>query len=79
MEKDKRNIKVVGELVIRLIVLSVFLFSSFFVINVKAQRITVKGPSTVAAGQPFQIQYIINTTDVKGFKLGNVPDAFEVL
>ena len=79
MEKDKRNIKVVGELVIRLIVLSVFLFSSFFVINVKAQRITVKRPSTVAAGQPFQIQYIINTTDVKGFKLGNVPDAFEVL
>lgn len=51
----------------------------FFTLNLSAQRITVKGPSNVAAGQQFQLQYVVNTTDVKGFRMGNVPDAFEVL
>ena len=53
--------------------------STLFVLSADAQRITAKGPSHVAAGQQFQIQYVVNTQDVKGFRIGNVPDAFEVV
>lgn len=44
-----------------------------------AQKITVQGPTHVAAGEQFQLRYVVNTTDVKNFRLGNIPDAFEVL
>lgn len=44
-----------------------------------AQKVTVKGPTSVAVGQQFQLQYIINTTDVKSFHIGNIPEAFEVV
>lgn len=79
MKNSKRNNKVAGGKFFCLMALSVCLFVSFFGIDASAQRITVKGPSSVPAGHPFQIQYVVNTTDVKGFKMGNVPDAFEVL
>lgn len=41
--------------------------------------ITVQGPTQVAAGEQFYLRYVVNTTDVKGFRMGQVPDAFEVL
>ncbi len=41
--------------------------------------ITVQGPSHVAAGEQFQLRYVVNTTDVTGFRVGNIPDAFDVL
>lgn len=44
-----------------------------------AQKITVQGPTQVAAGEQFYLRYVVNTTDVKGFRAGNIPDAFEVL
>lgn len=44
-----------------------------------AQKITVQGPTHVAVGEQFQLRYVVNTTDVKNFHLGNIPDAFEVL
>ena len=44
-----------------------------------AQKITVQGPTHVAVGEQFQLRYVVNTTDVKNFRLGNVPDAFDVL
>ena len=44
-----------------------------------AQKITVQGPTHVAVGEQFQLRYVVNTTDVKNFHMGNVPDAFEVL
>ena len=44
-----------------------------------AQKITVQGPTRVAVGEQFQLRYVVNTTDVKNFRIGNVPDAFEVL
>ena len=44
-----------------------------------AARITVQGPTRVAAGEQFQIRYVVNTSDVKNFRMGNVPDAIEVL
>lgn len=47
--------------------------------SVSAQKITVQGPTQVANGDQFYLRYVVNTTDVKGFRIGNVPDAFEVL
>ncbi len=46
---------------------------------IHAAPITVQGPSQVAAGEQFYLRYTVNTTDVSGFRLGNIPDAFEVL
>lgn len=44
-----------------------------------AQKITVQGPSQVAVGEQFQIRYTVNTTDVKGFRMGNAPEGLEVI
>ena len=42
-------------------------------------QIRVEAPSHVAVGEQFRLQYTVNTTDVKGFRAGNIPDALEVL
>lgn len=42
-------------------------------------QIRVSAPQQVAVGEQFRLQYIISTTDVKGFRAGSIPDAFEVL
>lgn len=47
--------------------------------SVGAQNIRVEGPTAVYTGEQFQLRYVVNTTDVKGFRMGAVPDAFEVL
>lgn len=48
-------------------------------LGTSAQKVTVKGPTAVAVGQQFQLQYVINTTDVKSFHIGNIPEAFELV
>ena len=48
-------------------------------LGLQAQSIRVEGPTAVYNGEQFQIRYVVNTTDVKGFRMGNTPDAFEVL
>lgn len=45
----------------------------------RAATITVQGPSQVAIGEQFYLRYVVNTTEVGSFRLGNIPDAFEVL
>ena len=52
---------------------------SMLAMSVGAQNIKVEGPTAVYTGEQFQLRYVVNTTDVKGFRIGNVPDAFEVL
>lgn len=42
-------------------------------------QIQVNAPQRVAVGEQFRLQYTVQTTDVKGFRAGNIPDAFEVL
>ena len=42
-------------------------------------QIRVSAPQQVAVGEQFRLQYTISTTDVKGFRAGSIPDAFEVL
>lgn len=48
-------------------------------ITCRAAVINVHGPSQVASGEQFQLQYTVNTTEVSGFRLGSIPDAFDVL
>lgn len=57
-----------------------FLFFILYKVSLLyAATITVQGPSQVATGEQFYLRYVVNTTDVSGFRLGNVPDAFDVL
>ena len=46
---------------------------------VGAQTLTGRAPSQVAVGEQFRLSYTINTQDVRGFRAGRIPDAFEVL
>ena len=48
-------------------------------ITTTVAQISVNVPSQVALGEQFRLQYTISTTDVKGFRCGNIPDAFDVL
>lgn len=50
-----------------------------FSLHAKGQQIAVSAPSHVAAGENFRVAYTINTRDVEEFRLGSVPDAFEVV
>lgn len=42
-------------------------------------QITVHAPQQIGVGEQFRLQYSVSTTDVKGFRAGNIPDAFDVL
>ncbi len=44
-----------------------------------AQTLTARAPQQVQEGQQFRLQYTVNTQDVSGFGMGQIPDAFEVL
>ena len=44
-----------------------------------AQQLTGRAPLQVAVGEQFRLSYTINTDDVKGFRAGNIPEAFDVL
>ena len=58
--------------------LSTILILLLAIIPMMAQ-IRVSAPQQVAVGEQFRLQYTISTTDVKGFRAGSIPDAFEVL
>ena len=49
------------------------------VVAAMAQTLTANAPSHVAAGEQFRLSYTVNTQDVKDFRIGDIPDAFEVL
>ena len=44
-----------------------------------AQKLTANAPTHVAVGQQFRLTYTIDTHDASGFRIGQVPDAFEIL
>ena len=44
-----------------------------------AQTMTGRAPSQVAVGEQFRLTYIVNTSDVKGFRAGQIPEGLEVL
>ena len=54
-------------------------FFSAVVISI-AQTLTGNAPQQVAVGQQFRLTYTVNTHDVQGFRIGQIPsEAFEVL
>ena len=60
-------------------VLFVFSFLYIFIATVVAQKLTANAPQQVAVGQQFRLSYTVNTQDVSGFRVGQIPDAFDVL
>ena len=44
-----------------------------------AQTLTGRAPAQVALGEQFRLSYTVNTDDAKGFRAGDIPDAFDVL
>lgn len=58
--------------------LSILLYIIAIVLPLAAQ-IQVSAPHNVAVGEQFRLQYTVPTTDVKGFRAGNIPDGFDVL
>ena len=55
------------------------LFLLFLPFQVLAQSLTANAPSHVAVGEQFRLSYTVNTQDVSDFRVGDIPDAFEVL
>ena len=49
------------------------------VVTAIAQTLTANAPSHVAVGEQFRLSYTVNTQDVSDFRVGDIPDAFEVL
>jgi len=43
------------------------------------QTLTGRAPAQVAVGEQFRLSYTVNTDDAKGFRAGDIPDAFDVL
>lgn len=44
-----------------------------------AQKLVGSAPSVVAVGQQFRLQYTVDTQDVKDFRIGDIPEEFDVL
>ena len=58
----------------------IFLFAVFFChLVASAQKLTANAPQQVAVGQQFRLTYTVNSQDVSGFRIGQIPDAFEIL
>lgn len=57
----------------------IYFVISLFTNHLLAQTLTANAPSHVAAGEQFRLSYTVNTQSVSGFRVGNIPDAFEVL
>ena len=55
-------------------------FFNFVLTAAIAQRLTANAPQQVAVGQQFRLTYTVNSQDVSGFRMGQVPsEAFEIL
>ena len=55
-------------------------FVQLMVMGLAAQTLTANAPQQVAPGQQFRLTYTVNSHDVSGFRIGQIPsDAFEVL
>lgn len=55
----------------------ILLFS--LILGVAAQGLTVSAPSHVATGENFRLSYVVNTQDVGDCRLGNLPEALELI
>lgn len=60
-------------------VVLIILYCSFYTNELLAQKLTARAPQQVAVGQQFRLTYTADTDDVNGFRIGQIPDAFETL
>ncbi|MBQ7510911.1 MAG: BatD family protein [Prevotella sp.] len=61
-------------------ILLIVSFFNFLIATTVAQTLTANAPQQVAVGQQFRLTYTVNTHDVSGFRVGQIPsEAFEVL
>jgi hypothetical protein len=51
----------------------------FYIATIVAQTLTGRAPDQVAVGEQFRLSYTVNTDEARGFRAGNIPDAFDVL
>ena len=58
--------------------LMLLLLSTVTIVAV-AQRFVANAPATVAVGDQFRLTYTVNTQSVSGFRIGDIPEEFEVL
>ena len=64
----------------RLLLLMVISLTSYFSpLTSIGQTLTGRAPAQVAVGEQFRLSYTVNTDDAKGFRAGDIPDAFDVL
>ena len=56
-----------------------FYLFTFLPLVALAQTLTGRAPAQVAVGEQFRLSYTVNTDDAKGFRAGDIPDAFDVL
>ena len=48
------------------------------VVSAMSQTLTANAPQQVAVNEQFRLTYTVNTQDVKGFRIGQIPsDAFD--
>jgi hypothetical protein len=59
--------------------LLIILLCSVFLNDAAAQKLTAQAPQLVAVGQQFRLTYTADSHDVSGFRIGDIPDAFDVL
>ena len=52
---------------------------NFYIATIVAQTLTGRAPDQVAVGEQFRLSYTVNTDEARGFRAGNIPDAFDVL
>ena len=56
-----------------------FYLFTFLPLAALAQTLTGRAPAQVAVGEQFRLSYTVNTDDAKGFRAGDIPNAFDVL
>ena len=56
-----------------------FIIYPLFISHAVAQTLMGSAPSHVSMGEQFRLTYTISVKDVDEFRVGNIPDAFEVL
>ena len=57
----------------------IVLFFNFIIVAALAQTLSGRAPAQVAVGEQFRLTYTVNTDDARGFRAGDIPDAFDVL
>ena len=75
----ERERKSDGMMLWRCLLCVAFLTSHFSFLVSSAQTLKGRAPEQVAVGEQFRLSYTVNTDEAKGFRAGNIPDAFEVL